>query len=339
MARYSTIVFLSALLAASLAAQDEVTLKNGDRLTGKLVGLGDGKLVLKSEAAGEVKIDWKQVRTLATAGPVKLVLSDGTTLERRLAPGEGESVNPEGGDVPLAPLALATITGINPPPSETKWSGDITLGASKTTGNSETTAVSGTLEAIRRSALDRFTFGAGWFYSEQENLGTRESEITERKVYSAIKYDYFLSKRWYANANSRAEGSRAADLELRYTAGGGLGYQFFETEEFKLSAEVGAGYFYEKYRRVDADQFLSGRVAANLEWAFLPNASFGQSVEWFPGMERGEDQLVHSDSRLRASLTESMYAQFQVRMDWDNTPAAGLERTDVKYILGVGWKF
>ena len=339
MPRVILTLFVLALFSGSAAAQDEVLLKNGDRISGTLIKLDGGKLVLKSPAAGEVTLDWGQVRTLSTAAPVKLVLTDGVTLERRLAAGEGESVLAEGGDLPLAPLSLGLISAINPPKQEASWTGDLSIGASKTTGNTETTAVSGTLEAIRRSRLDRFTFGAGWFYSEQENPSTGRSELTERRVYSGINYDYFLSKKWYVNANTRAEGSKAANLDLRYTAGGGLGYQFFESADFKLSGEAGVGYFYEKYRRVDSDQFVSGRVAASLDWAFLPTASFSQLVVWFPGFEESEDQLVRSESRLRANLTESMFAQFQVLVDWDNTPSPGLERTDVKYILGVGWKF
>ena len=44
--------------AASLALADQVTLKNGDRLTGAVVKSDAKVLTLKSEFAGIVAIDW-----------------------------------------------------------------------------------------------------------------------------------------------------------------------------------------------------------------------------------------------------------------------------------------
>src|SRR5690349_16034595 len=51
----------SLLLIACSARADQVVLKNGDRLTGKIVS-GDGKtLLLKSEFAGDVTIQWDAI--------------------------------------------------------------------------------------------------------------------------------------------------------------------------------------------------------------------------------------------------------------------------------------
>ncbi len=50
---------------------DQVTLKNGDRLTGKVLKKDGAKLTFKSDLAGEVTIDWTAVSALnAVQGPV-----------------------------------------------------------------------------------------------------------------------------------------------------------------------------------------------------------------------------------------------------------------------------
>jgi len=54
------VTVIVALLCPQLFA-DQVVLKNGDRLTGNIVN-SDGKtLTLKSEFAGEVKIQWEAI--------------------------------------------------------------------------------------------------------------------------------------------------------------------------------------------------------------------------------------------------------------------------------------
>ena len=45
------------LLVADPVAADEVFLLNGDRLTGKIVSATGGKLILNTDAAGEITID------------------------------------------------------------------------------------------------------------------------------------------------------------------------------------------------------------------------------------------------------------------------------------------
>ena len=61
------------LLCPQLLA-DQVVLKNGDRLTGNIVN-SDGKtLTLKSEFAGEVKIQWDAITEITSS---QLSLPDG----------------------------------------------------------------------------------------------------------------------------------------------------------------------------------------------------------------------------------------------------------------------
>jgi hypothetical protein len=61
----STVVLTAmlGLLAARPVAADEVHFLNGDRLTGKVAKADGGKLILRTEAAGDVTIDLKKVKT------------------------------------------------------------------------------------------------------------------------------------------------------------------------------------------------------------------------------------------------------------------------------------
>jgi len=65
------------LLFYCAASADQITLKNGDRLTGAIVK-NDGKtLTMKSELAGEVSVAWDAITAVSAAGPLHVGLKDG----------------------------------------------------------------------------------------------------------------------------------------------------------------------------------------------------------------------------------------------------------------------
>lgn len=53
-------VFFSITVITHMAFADEVVLDNGDRITGKLVRLQEGKLIFKTDYAGEITIQAKK---------------------------------------------------------------------------------------------------------------------------------------------------------------------------------------------------------------------------------------------------------------------------------------
>ena len=114
-------IFIGLILAlAPLAAQepapDKIQLKNGDLISGRILSLKDGKLLLETAGAGKITLSWDAIRTFETKGTHKVVLEDGTVLERRITPGEGETVKAPGTGLHLPAIPLARITSIDPPP-------------------------------------------------------------------------------------------------------------------------------------------------------------------------------------------------------------------------------
>ena len=67
--RRSVLSLLVLFLLASATFADQVTLKNGDRLSGNIVS-GDGKtLLLKTDFAGDVTIQWDAITGIEKDAP------------------------------------------------------------------------------------------------------------------------------------------------------------------------------------------------------------------------------------------------------------------------------
>jgi len=79
------------LLGAEIRA-DQVTLKNGDRISGKIVS-GDGKtLQMKSEFAGDVSIQWGAITGIESSQKITLTLKDGSLLSGKVSTQDGKFV-------------------------------------------------------------------------------------------------------------------------------------------------------------------------------------------------------------------------------------------------------
>ena len=161
-------------------------------------------------------------------------------------------------------IALKDVAKINPPP--VKWTGSIVGNALITTGNSETENFGLSVSAVRRSEIDRITLGGAYYYGRQKEKDTDKDETTVDNWFVAGKYDYFLTKQLYLYGATRVEQDQIADLDLRLTIGGGVGYQWFETPTFNFNTEAGLAWVYEQFTNNGTDDHLAARLAYHLDW-------------------------------------------------------------------------
>jgi hypothetical protein len=74
------LISVGILFASDPVVADKLHLSNGDVITGKAIRMEDRKLILKTEYAGEISVDWQKVVKLSTDAPIKVMLRDGTAL-------------------------------------------------------------------------------------------------------------------------------------------------------------------------------------------------------------------------------------------------------------------
>jgi small nuclear ribonucleoprotein (snRNP)-like protein len=72
------------------ARADQVTLKNGDRLTGTIVKSDAKIMLIKTEFAGEVSVQWDAVTSITSTQPLHLGLKDGETVVGTVATSDGK---------------------------------------------------------------------------------------------------------------------------------------------------------------------------------------------------------------------------------------------------------
>jgi len=341
------------LVATSLeaVAQDKVTLSNGDVLTGKITSMADGKVTIKSPLLEDIVVPISSVADLVTNETVTLKTKSGDLWQRRILGIEGGNLRLEGGET--SSLALDNLGMINPPAKpEPKWTGSLNITGVNATGNTEIRSAGLAFDASRRTEIDRITVDAAWSYAQNKDRSAANASssgyvTTQRRVGGGIKYDYYISDRSYALATTRVLGDTIANLELRYTAGAGIGYTLIDDGKDLFLFEVGLSYLNESYRDLSgfpADapssvDYLAARVAYRLEHPFTEDTKLVHRAEAFPSLEDKDDFYCQVTTEITTSLTESMIATLTHVLDYDNTPSFGFKRADNRVILSVGWSF
>ena len=87
-----SLVFVSLICSAVALSAEEVSLKNGDHLSGAIVSMDGKKLVLKTSYAGDISIDWAEVSQFSSDKQPLVV----TKADKQLVSG---TVAAEGSDV------------------------------------------------------------------------------------------------------------------------------------------------------------------------------------------------------------------------------------------------
>ena len=342
MHRLLCLTLFSVTLLAVSAGADEVYLKNGDRLSGKIVRLTDGKLVLKSDAAGQVTVSQTDIQSFSSSAPVEIHLKDGAVLNQNVQVAEpGQFAIETGTTLRAQTFQLTDLVSINPPPKpKPKWTGNLSAGFAATSGNTSTEAINAGFRVGRRSEKDRTTASADYAKGKQDDPDTGEEKTTEDWWRGKAQYDYFFSKKFFGFVNGSYEKDSIAELDRRVVVGGGGGYQWIESERTNFSTSIGLASLYEKFdNATDSNSELSAQAGYNLDHQLNKSVKFLHDLTYYPALDKVSDYYLTTTAELRASLTQTMFANFKMIFNYDATPATGRSSTDVKYIFGIGMTF
>lgn len=246
---------LIALFAFSLsAAADEITLKNGDRFTGKIVKSDDKKIVLHTDAAGDVSIDFSAIAHIATEQQLHV-----TTKEKKMVAGtvmanDGTlQVATKSGTVEVPTANVVTIRNDAEETAYEKslhpgllhgWNGGANVGFSLARGNSETTNLALAVNAVHPTERDKLTIYVSSIYTNND-LAT-PSQVANL-VQAGVEYDYNIGPRYFADAQAQFISNALQDLDLRSIYGGGLGVHAIKSGATILDLIGGLDYTHETY--------------------------------------------------------------------------------------------
>ena len=327
LARY---VWILLLLAAPLAAADEVVLRNGDRMRGEIVALSGGKLVLRTDYAGEIALRWDEVTSVSTSKPIEIVRRGARVpLQGTLQPlydGRVLLIAPDGA---AHELALGEIAYLNPKPWESgvgaAYAGRITLSAAYTRGNTEDERFNGDGEFTARAREYRYALSAKADRHDDSEIGANTAWL------AGANYDRFLEATRFVYARGSLEHDRAKDVAQRATAGAGYGA---ELAKGRAELTLRGGLDYVAVNRYAAANERYPAIGWGVKAGYAP---WFHEHEGFWNLEDTEAVLVRSKTGLRFPLLKGLGFSAQLNLDWERKPAPGRKSTDSTLLVGVDY--
>ena len=346
--RYTAFIIIFLFGLSSISQADTVLFNNGDRLTGKLISIIKEKLSFKPELTGELTFNLSDVQNFWTDDKIKIHLKDSTILHKRVVKSATGRFAIQGTDIlPPQTFGFDDLASINLP--KAKFKGNITAGFTSTHGNTFNESGSISFNLSKRTQKDRINIKGLYLSNRTRDADTKEKKTTEESVFIGGKYDHFLTKKLYSYLNCSYKKDHVADLDRRVITGLGGGYQLIDTDKIKFSFDAGLALLSEKYttknsvtheKEVNSTDEMSLQLGYHIDYDLNDKIIFIHNLVYLPSIEgKISDYFMHTDAELRFLLTKSMFSSFKAIMDYDATPPDDVDKTDVKYILGLGWNF
>ncbi len=255
--------FLTTVFCLSALA-DTVTLKNGDKLTGRIVKADGKTLTIKTEFAGTVTIDFAAVTQITSDETLNLMLKDGQKVVGKLAAASDSRIEVETADtgkVALAKDAIATLRSkeeevayqaemerLRNPGIMDLWAGAADFGLALTSGNSSTSTLTLGVGAARITPRDKLSVNAFALRASDKRdvivngVKKRDSVATANRAGGGIRYDVNISKKLFAFGFGDFDFNEFQLIDFRGVFGGGLGYHALKNERAVLDLFAGGDY-------------------------------------------------------------------------------------------------
>lgn len=254
--RFQLLALITLLGLSSALFADQVTLKNGDRLTGTVVK-SDGKtLVLHTDAEGDVTIQFAAIQEIKTDTELHVSLKGGKTAVGPVTTSDGkiEIATKTAGTVEAPKDDVTLIRNDAEQKAYDKslhpglmhgWNGGVNVGFSVARGNSQSENLALAFNAVHPTLNDKITLYASSIYSKN-NLPAPGS-VAANLEQGGLRYDRNIKPRLFVFAGADFMSNALQFLDLRAAYGGGFGYHAIKSDATTLNFLGGLNYTHETY--------------------------------------------------------------------------------------------
>ena len=333
------LLFASVALAADV---DKVTLKNGDRFSGTIVS-GDGKtLLLKTEFAGDITIEWDAVTAIDSSQVLHLRLKNGQQLSGKVSTTDGKFVV-TGPGAAAAPEEKDSIVALRND-VEHFWSGLLDTGLALTSGNSSTLSYTLATIAVRETPRDKLTVYSTYVYANDNS--TPPTRTTANYFRGGVRGDLNVSPRVFVFALADFETNQLQHLNLRQVYGGGFGYHVIKNDRTTFDVFGGASYdrdSFGQYFLLNPLTFFPGQktnsaeilVGEELHTKIAARTTIGERFVFYPNMSNLGQYRYQLNATSATVIKKWLSWQITFSDGYLSNPPFGIKSNDLLLSTGL----
>lgn len=355
------------LLCPALFA-DTISLKNGDRLTGSIVKSDAKTLVIKTEFAGDVTVQWSAIDTINSTQPLHVGLAGGQMVDGPVATKDGQiqvttasagvvsaskdSVQVMRSDAEQAAFDAA-LERLRHPHLGDFWSGNLDTGLSVTRGNSSTLSYTLGGRAVRATDRDKITVYTTAVYGKTDT--TTPSQVIAHQIAGGVRGDINFTPRWFAFAATDFNSNALQHLDLQNVVDGGLGSHIIKTANTQFDLSLGAGYNQEYFgtyfvtnptpppptNPVAAVTQKNAEATAGEEFdtKLGGRSTFTETFNYFPNLTGPGGYRYTFNTVLSTAISKWFGWQFNLSDNFLSNPPGGIKKNDLLISTGLRLTF
>jgi hypothetical protein len=361
--------------AAAKPGVDVLIFTNGDQLTGTLLTEGDGTVTFHSDMTGDVKVEWKKIKSLRTGGKYAVITSADKLRVGRPAPqipvgtlnvaDDQVSVSGVGGEVKnVATKDAAYLVNaddfqkaISHEPGFTHgWAGGITLGASLVESTQTSESFTGAIALVRTqpsvdwlAPRNKTIFNATAAYgltTQPFIAGVQAASSAKTNIlHGDIERDQYLTQRFYVLGDASADHNIGSGLQVQQIYGGGAGYSVIKEKTRTL--DVKGDIHYQKQDFYPSADFPSGQtlnlIGASIGEMFMQQLPkglvFNETGTVLPAFNTPAGQPSAFSAQVIAGLLFPVYKNLGFTLgaqdNFVNNPPIGYKKNTFQFTGGL----
>jgi len=351
---------LGLCFAAVGVRADEITLKNGDRLSGAIVKSDAKTLSLKTDFAGDVVVQWDAITAIQTSQALYLELKDGQVVVGTIKTMDAkfEISTKEAGELSVSKESVVAVRNdteqteldrLRNPRLSDFWSGLLDTGLSVTRGNSSTLAFTLSGKAARMTPRDKISVYLTSVYNNDDT--TPPGRTTAHAIRGGIRGDLNVSERLFVFAFTDFEFDEFQHLDLRNVLGGGLGYHIIKTKNTQFDVFGGGSFDQEFFSAVPPvppstigtpaiTRRISEIVAGeSLNMKLSERTTLSEAFSIYPNLENTGNYRFTFDATAATKLKTWLGWQITYSERYLSDPLPGLKKNDLLLSTGLRLTF
>lgn len=210
------------------------------------------------------------------------------------------------------------------------WHGEGQIGASHSSGNSNSSGLSGGLALTRK--------GLNWTYKFRGRADYQRSgrRTTTEKFLAEVEPQYLINDRTYGFGLARWERDRFQGYSSRWSASAGLGYKLFDSKGLKFHVNAGPALRVTEFGGGGIESQLRALAGVDFAWQLSPHLQLTEKASTLAGQG---NTTISSLTALTAKFTDKFSTRLGYSVDVDTRPPPGARKTDTVSRMSLVYGF
>lgn len=354
------LLFFATALSASAQAPaktepDTLILNDGEKLIGHLVRSTGESVRFKSDAIGEVNVDWSKIKELHTAGQYAVIPKsaklgrhpDTSSVPEGTVSASDQKIEVAAQTLPVGDVGqvvdVATFDkDVKGSPSFFKdWHGTATLGASfvEATQNSRTITDSVALvrvvpgeDWLERRDRTIFDFTSSYGLVTQPNTPTVKTSI----FHADAERDEYFSRSIFGFGQALFDHNYSQGLDLQQTYVGGIGWSVYKRANQSLDLKGGMSYVRQQFAGATASKNLASSIFEEKYLRrFFHGTTFTEGLSVSPSWTESRALSALGAATLALPVYKRFSFSIGATDTFLNDPPPGFKKNSVQFTTGV----